>query len=163
MSNETPKPGETITGAVPMVEETAAAVVSGPADAVEQPGAEAPVDRRSGRGEGFSGADKRKNVVDRRAGLDRRVIDIGPPTGLERRRGPGRRRSDDRRSAEEGEMTDEQFEFVMAIDTYKRINGRPFPTWTEVLEVVKQLGYRKVAASSINLPNNNGRATQGET
>jgi len=75
---------------------------------------------------------RRNNVVDRR--LD-----------LERRRGPGRRRSDDRRAAEEGQMTDEQFEFVMAIDEYKRVNQRPFPTWTEVLEVIKALGYRKVA------------------
>jgi hypothetical protein len=42
-------------------------------------------------------------------------------------------------------MTDEQFEFLMAIDQYKRANQRPFPTWTEVLEVIKALGYRKVA------------------
>jgi hypothetical protein len=119
-----------------------------------------PVDRRKTDQGGFDGVEKRKNVVDRRSGLNRRVLDIGSPTGLERRRGPGRRRSDDRRSAEEGEMTDEQFEFVMAIDTYKRLNNRPFPSWTEVLEVVKQLGYRKVAASSIKLPNNNGRAEQ---
>ncbi len=42
-------------------------------------------------------------------------------------------------------MTDEQFEFVMAIDEYKAINKRPFPTWTEVLDVMKALGYRKVA------------------
>jgi hypothetical protein len=126
----------------------------------EEQATEGRKDRRSGSRENFGGAEQRKNVVDRRAGLDRRVIDIGAPTGLERRRGPGRRRAEDRRSAEEGEMTDEQFEFVMAIDTYKRLNGRPFPTWTEVLEVVKQLGYRKVAASSISLPNNNGRATE---
>jgi hypothetical protein len=33
----------------------------------------------------------------------------------------------------------------MAIDEYKKKNGRHFPTWTEVLEVVKALGYRKVA------------------
>ena len=42
-------------------------------------------------------------------------------------------------------MSDEQFEFLMAIDEYKRANTRPFPTWTEVLEVIKALGYRKVA------------------
>ncbi len=42
-------------------------------------------------------------------------------------------------------MTDEQFAFIRAIDDYKRVNNRPFPTWTEVLEVVKYLGYRKVA------------------
>ncbi|MFO0973361.1 MAG: hypothetical protein U1A27_07995 [Phycisphaerae bacterium] len=82
--------------------------------------------------------DRRRSVVDRRA-------------GLERRRGPGRRRSDDRRSAEEGELTDEQFEFVLAIDEYKRVNKRPFPTWTEVLEVIKYLGYRKVASRGEHL------------
>jgi hypothetical protein len=79
-----------------------------------------------------STGDRRQSVVDRRL-------------GLERRRGPGRRRSDDRKSAEEGQMSDEQFEFLMAIDEYKRKNARPFPTWTEVLEVIKALGYRKVA------------------
>lgn len=84
------------------------------------------------------GEERRKSVVDRRSGFDRR-------SGLERRRGPGRRRSDSRRSAEEGELDDEQFTFVMAMDEYKRANNRPFPTWTEVLEVIKYLGYRKVA------------------
>ena len=78
--------------------------------------------------------DRRESVVDRRLGLDRR-------------RGPGKRRSDDRKSAEEGNMSDEQFDFLMAIDEYKRTNTRPFPTWTEVLEVIKALGYRKVAES----------------
>ncbi|NIA17402.1 MAG: hypothetical protein GWO86_03540 [Planctomycetes bacterium] len=76
--------------------------------------------------------ERRKAVVDRRLNLDRR-------------RGPGKRRSDDRRSAEEGQMTDEQFEFVTAIDEYKRVNQKPFPTWTEVLEVIKAMGYRKIA------------------
>jgi hypothetical protein len=112
-------------------------------------------DRRKSA-EPFEGADKR--MGDRRAEVDRRFVDIGSPTGLERRRGAGVRRNDDRRAAEEGEMTDEQFEFMLAIDTYKRINHRPFPTWTEVLEVVKQLGYRKVAASTIALPNATGRS-----
>ena len=107
-------------------------------------------DRRQSAGE-YEGGENRRTGVDRRAGVDRRLIDMGTPTGLERRRGPGRRRTDDRRSAEEGEMSDEQFEFVLAVDTYKRLNNRPFPTWTEILEVVKQLGYRKVAASTLNL------------
>ncbi len=42
-------------------------------------------------------------------------------------------------------MTDEQFAFVQAINEYKRLNNCPFPTWTEVLDVVKYLGYRRVA------------------
>jgi hypothetical protein len=86
---------------------------------------EYPTERRGGDG-------RRESVVDRRLWLDRR-------------RGPGRRLTDERKSAEEGQMSDEQFEFLMAIDEYKRKNTRPFPTWTEVLEVIKALGYRKVA------------------
>ena len=82
--------------------------------------------------EKFNGDDQRDNVVDRRIGLNRR-------------RGPGKRRSDERKSAEEGNMSDEQFEFLMAIEEYKKENSRPFPTWTEVLELIRALGYRKVA------------------
>src|SRR5580704_1274964 len=63
------------------------------------------------------GPDRRGNRADRRVGLDRRVLVPGnsdytgperrvahrrDDTGLERRRGPGRRRPDERREAEEG-------------------------------------------------------------
>ena len=82
-------------------------------------------ERRTGRG-------GRRGVVDRRSGMDRR-------------RGPGRRRGEVRRAAEEGEISGELLEFIMAIDEYKRINERPFPTWSEVFEIVHYLGYRKVA------------------
>ena len=50
-------------------------------------------------------------------------------------------------------MTVEQFEFVMAIETYKKVNKKMFPTWTEVLEVITQLGYRKVEARTIKMEN----------
>ena len=82
---------------------------------------------------------------ERRKGKDRRGSVVDRRLGLDRRRGPGRRLADDRKSAEEGRMSDEQFDFLMAIDEYKRQNSRPFPTWTEVLDVMKALGYRKVA------------------
>jgi hypothetical protein len=113
------------------------------------------------------GPDRRKSAVDRRTGMDRRQMSreesgyTGPErrsgidrrlaTGLERRRGPGRRRSDERKSAEEGEMTAEQFEFIQAVQTYKKVNKKLYPTWTEVLEVVRQLGYRKVLPREIRL------------
>jgi hypothetical protein len=113
------------------------------------------------------GPDRRNSVVDRRAGLDRRQLsreasnyagaerrsgtERRVDTGLERRRGPGRRRSDDRKAAEEGEMTTEQFEFCMAIQMYKKVNKKMYPTWTEVLEVMRQLGYRKVMPRNIKL------------
>jgi len=95
-------------------------------------------DKQPAKDEQASADDERRNKTRRQSVVDRRF-------GLDRRRGPGRRRSDDRRAAEEGEMTDEQFEFLMAIDRYKRVNKRPFPTWTEVLDVMHALGYRKVA------------------
>jgi hypothetical protein len=88
------------------------------------------------------GGDRRETVVDRR----------GESTGLERRRGPGRRRTDFMKSAEEGQMSKEQFLFVMAIDAYKRVNQKPFPTWTEVLEVIRKLGYRKTQPMDLQLP-----------
>ena len=89
----------------------------------------------------YSGPDHRKK--DRRAATGQRSC-VDRRSGLDRRRGPGRRRTEARRAAEEGEMTDEQFDFIKAIDEYKSINKRPFPTWTEVLDVIKALGYRKV-------------------
>lgn len=64
---------------------------------------------------------------------------------MDRRRGPGRRRGEVRRAAEEGEISGELLEFIMAIDEYKRINERPFPSWSEVFEIIHYLGYRKVA------------------
>ncbi|MEM9083425.1 MAG: hypothetical protein AAGB34_07505 [Planctomycetota bacterium] len=104
------------------------------------------------------------SVVDRRMGFDRRKIgetlqklsgeedDPNEDTTLDRRRGPGRRRSDFTKSAEEGEMTKEQFLFLLAIDEFKRANQKAFPNWTDVLEVVRLLGYRKTAPSGIPIP-----------
>ena len=102
------------------------------------------------------GADRRDSVVDRRAGVDRRLLeDQSDPelvaTNLERRRGPGRRRTDFMKAAEEGEMTQEQFLFVMAIDAFKRVNAKTFPSWTDVLEVIRKLGYRKTMPTELNL------------
>ena len=91
--------------------------------------------------EAYSGQERRdadKAKQGRRQKIDRRC-------GLDRRRGPGRRRSDARRSAEEGEMTEMQLELIQAVEDYKRLNKRPFPSWTEVLDIILALGYRKVA------------------
>lgn len=43
------------------------------------------------------------------------------------------------------EMPAEVVEFIQAIDEYKRIHCRPFPSWSEVLEVLKALGYERAA------------------
>lgn len=92
------------------------------------------------------GPERRKAPRERRAGMDRR-------SGLDRRRGPGRRRGEVRRAAEEGELSGALLEFVMAVDEYKRVNDRPYPTISEIFEIVQYLGYRKVGerADHINI------------
>ena len=87
----------------------------------------------------YDGPDRRGTKrEERRAGSERR-------NGMDRRRGPGRRRGEVRRAAEEGEISGELLEFIMAVDEYKRVNERPFPSWSEVFEIIQYLGYRKVA------------------
>ncbi|MDX2131851.1 MAG: hypothetical protein SFY69_07355 [Planctomycetota bacterium] len=103
----------------------------------------------SGRGGGWDG-------VERRSGRDPRLDpqvggDGRPPSGMERRRGPGRRLSDFARAAEDGRLTKEQFLFLMAIEQFKRSNQVSFPAWTDVLEVVRLLGYRKTMASEVRV------------
>jgi hypothetical protein len=91
-------------------------------------------------------------VTDRRAG-DRRAGDRrkrSQPVALERRSGKERRHQGERRrqidpTTCERDYTDEEISFMKAMDQYKRDNRRPFPTWSEVLEVLRSLGYRKVA------------------
>jgi hypothetical protein len=43
------------------------------------------------------------------------------------------------------DYSDEEREFLTAIESYKRHRRRPFPTWREVLHVAHCLGYRRVA------------------
>ncbi len=92
-----------------------------------------------------------RHTGEEKRGPDRRKADVGAPTGLERRRGPGRRLSDYTRAAEEGELNTEQFLFVMAIEGFKKANNKVYPSWTDVLEVVRLLGYRKTLPSEIKL------------
>lgn len=37
----------------------------------------------------------------------------------------------------------EEVEFMRALDRYKRVSGRMFPTCSEILEVVRSLGYQR--------------------
>jgi len=58
----------------------------------------------------------------------------------EKRRTSERRRLIDPTTCER-DYDDEETVFMKAMDRYKRENRRPFPTWSEVLEVLKSLGY----------------------
>jgi hypothetical protein len=82
---------------------------------------------------------------------DRRKRNI--PVATDRRRAANaaakRAQSERRRLIDpttcERDYNDEETSFMKAMDRYKRENRRPFPTWSEVLEVLRSLGYRKVA------------------
>ena len=58
------------------------------------------------------------------------------------RNASGRRRLVDPTTCERDYSADE-VEFLRAVEEYKRRSGRMFPTWSEVLEVVRGLGYAK--------------------
>jgi len=51
-------------------------------------------------------------------------------------------------------MNREQFLFLLAIDNFKRVNHKTFPSWTDVLEIIRKLGYRKTMISELNLGQN---------
>ena len=92
---------------------------------------------------------ERRASKERRTSTERRTEE--QPVAIERRSG------DDRRSPPKGErrkverrineypLNDEVLEFINAINEFKSVNQKPFPTWTEVLDVIKAMGYRKVA------------------
>ena len=60
----------------------------------------------------------------------------------------GRRRFVDPTTSER-EYTEAEMEFMMAMNDYKHRSGRMFPTWSEVLEVLRGLGYEKAAAQNV--------------
>jgi hypothetical protein len=102
------------------------------------------------RPEGRSGGPDAGAPADRRGERRKRAI----PVALDRRgkerertatgRDPLRRRQVDPTTCEK-DYSDDEIEFMKAMDRYKRDNGRPFPAWSEVLQVLHSLGYRRVA------------------
>src|SRR5215475_5956457 len=71
------------------------------------------------------------------------AIDKRRANAAEKRRTSERRRLIDPTTCER-DYTDEETLFMKAMDRYKRENRRPFPTWSEVLEVLYSMGYAKV-------------------
>ena len=83
--------------------------------------------------------------VERRTRERRRAMneDTVPPK-IERRT-VERRKEIDPTTCERDYSADD-VDFMNAMDEYKRIAGRTFPTWSEVLEVVRAIGYERVNA-----------------
>jgi hypothetical protein len=70
------------------------------------------------------------------------------PTRLERRKKVNRRRQIDPTTCER-DYSDDELQFMSALDDYKRTSGRMFPTCSEVLEVVRSLGYVRLSPSEL--------------
>ncbi|MBT4865126.1 MAG: hypothetical protein HON53_08415 [Planctomycetaceae bacterium] len=87
--------------------------------------------------------DDRRNVQERRVKVAETEFE-----GQERRKTP-RRKVERRRQIDpttcERDYSDDEIEFMKEMDDYKRRSGRQFPTWSEVLEVLRSMGYRQVA------------------
>jgi hypothetical protein len=82
---------------------------------------------------------------DRRAAGDRRQHQT--PVAVERRNVERRAKVSRRRQIDpttcERDYSCDEIEFMNAMDEYKRRSGRMFPTCSEVLEVIRGLGYQK--------------------
>lgn len=109
---------------------------SAPSDSASSPSPAHPA-RSVGKGE----MDERSSS-DRRKG-ERRVEEI--PVEAERRSGTDRRSGKPRRkrAMNQYDMGDDVLEFVNAINAFKARAGKAFPTWSEVLEILRELGYEK--------------------
>ncbi|MEX2317936.1 MAG: hypothetical protein WD669_12335 [Pirellulales bacterium] len=100
-----------------------------------------------------SAAGDREVTIDRRRGAAPVPADATRPLAqsptaapkLERRKKVNRRRQIDPTTCER-DYTDDEVEFMNAIDEYKHTSGRMFPTCSEVLEVLRGLGYLKMSA-----------------
>jgi hypothetical protein len=92
-------------------------------------------------------------TLDRRCGTRRHEAKDNTPSPvaavppqLERRKKVNRRRQIDPTTCER-DYTDDEVLFMNALDDYKRTSGRMFPTCSEVLEVVRSLGYVRLSPS----------------
>lgn len=89
-------------------------------------------------------------MIDQRKKSDRRANDRRKqqvPVAVDRRQGERREKVSRRRQIDpttcERDYSEAEVEFMQALDEYKRKNGRMFPTCSEILEVLRGIGYEK--------------------
>ncbi|MGD9637063.1 MAG: hypothetical protein AB7U97_27525 [Pirellulales bacterium] len=102
---------------------------------------------------GKNSTGEKEVTIDRRRGPRREeeqeaAKPAAPPVKLERRAKVNRRRQIDPTTCER-DYTDAEVEFMNALDDYKRKSGRMFPTCSEVLEVVRSLGYVQLSPTEL--------------
>lgn len=69
--------------------------------------------------------------------------DLRAIQAVERKQGKTDRRKQIDPTTCDRDYSGEELEFMRAMDDYKRQNGRMFPTCSEILEVIRSLGYTK--------------------
>ncbi len=89
-------------------------------------------------------------TIDRRRKADRRGEEstTNPVPNLERREKVQRRRQIDPTTCER-DYSSQEVDFMNAMDEYKRKSGRMFPTCSEVLEVIHDLGYVQLTPTEL--------------
>lgn len=96
-------------------------------------------------------AGEKEVTLDRRRQPRREEAEsVAAPEKLERRTKVQRRRQIDPTTCER-DYSDDEVGFMNAMDEYKRKNGRMFPTCSEVLEVIRGLGYVKLSPAELAL------------
>ena len=90
-------------------------------------------------------ADSTEATIQREIEVNRRAADRrkeAKPVASDRRKVQRRRQIDP--TTCERDYTDDEIEFMQALDAYKRRSGRMFPTCSEILEVIRDMGYIRV-------------------
>ena len=94
-----------------------------------------------------------RRSTERRVDAERRTLINSTFQPKERRTRERREKVERRRQIDpttcERDYSDQEVEFMNAMDDYKRRSGRQFPTWSEVLEVLRSLGYRQVEEPTV--------------
>ena len=111
----------------------------------------APKSRTASKKKKPTKAGDRELTIDRRTRADRReeetAVEPAQPK-IDRRAKVQRRRQIDPTTCERDYSTQE-VEFMNAMDHYKRTSGRMFPTCSEVLEVIRGLGYVQLTPAEL--------------
>ena len=91
--------------------------------------------------------ERRSSVPRRQEANERRTscVPVAAERRVAERRNAHRRRQIDPTTCER-DYSDDEIQFMRALDDYKRASGRMFPTCSEILEVIRALGYVKQSA-----------------
>jgi hypothetical protein len=88
-------------------------------------------------------SDQVKNTEDHSSAWTNRRATEQATRAANARQKSGRRRFVDPTTSER-DYSEAELEFMLAMNEYKHRSGRMFPTWSEVLEVLRSLGYEKI-------------------